>query len=437
MNAAALVLLLALPDVSSGAPPEPLPPHLRLSLQQAFERAVAANAAVGRARAEVDAAAAQRRGAFSLLLPRVQATSSLIRNDREVSFGSGEDARVVLPAKDWNVRLTLSQPVFAGLREKRAYDQSKQGLEASRDGLRGTEERVLLEVAADFLSLAQAEALIEVERQSVELAAARRRQARDFLEAGESTRVDLLRAETALKAAERRLAAAQQQREHAAGQLRVELDLQGEIEVEAPAGFGTTAASEAELKQRAELRRPELAQARSALRIAELEVSKQAGGYFPVVTADAGYVWQKTAFPTTRFGFAALRFTLPLFQSGETGARVALARERERQARSNFEEAVRRVHEDVRQALVEERTTALTLALAEEQLAAAEAEYGQVSELYRSQEATSLDVQSAETELADARRAVASGRLDLVLASLKVRFAAGELKASVLKEVLP
>ena len=40
------------------------------------------------------------------------------------------------------------------------------------------------------------------------------------------------------------------------------------------------------------------------------------------------------------------------------------------------------------------------------QLRSAEAEYQQVADLYRSQEVTSLDIQSSETNLNDARRAV-------------------------------
>ena len=139
-------------------------------------------------------------------------------------------------------------------------------------------------------------------------------------------------------------------------------------------------------------------QARSALRIAELEVSKQKGAYLPTVTADAGYVWQKTAFPTDRYGYAALRFVVPIWQSGEISSRVAFARERERQARLLLEEQLRTVQEDVRRALLDLQTATTSLALSEDQLRAAEAEYQQVADLYRSQEATSLDIQSLGVE---------------------------------------
>src|SRR6185436_9846938 len=87
--------------------------------------------------------------------------------------------------------------------------------------------------------------------------------------------------------------------------------------------------------------------------------------------------------------------------------------------------------EDVRKALVDLRAAETSLGLAREQLAAAEAEYQQSFELYRAQEATSLDVATSEASLADARRAVAEETLNRDLAGLRVWYAAGALKEAV------
>ena len=58
-------------------------------------------------------------------------------------------------------------------------------------------------------------------------------------------------------------------------------------------------------------------------------------------------------------------------------------------------------------------------------------------ELYRGQEATSLDVQSSESSLSEARRAVVVSRLARLLSELAVYFAAGDLESAVLKEAQP
>jgi outer membrane protein TolC len=92
------------------------------------------------------------------------------------------------------------------------------------------------------------------------------------------------------------------------------------------------------------------------------------------------------------------------------------------------------VREDIRRSIVAHRTAETDLALAQEQRAAAEAEYEQIFELYQAQEATSLDVQSAESSLALARRAVVTASLDRELAALRVWYSAGALRDVVLEE---
>ena len=413
------------------------PARTLLSFEAALRRALDANASVGRARAEVGVADAQRRNSLSYLLPRFGATGGLIRNSEEVSFGGADFQRVILPLNDWNLRLTVLQPVFAGLREQRAYQQAKEGVRAAEQGVRATEDRILLRTASDYIQVVGGDALVKVEEQTVALAQDRLREARDWFAAGETTRVDVLRAESSVKAAARRLALAHRDRGVALGQLRIDLDQDGDFEVSEPSLSLPSRPDEALLLQQAEETRADVRLARSGLRISELEVSKQKGAYLPTVTADAGYVWQKTSFPTDRYGYAALRFVVPIWQSGEISSRVTLARERERQARLSLDEAVRTVQEDVRRALLDLETAATSLALSEDQLRSAEAEYQQVADLYRSQEATSLDIQSSEANLSEARRAVVVSRLARLFSELAVYFAAGDLKSAVLKEVHP
>src|SRR5205085_10850176 len=122
------------------------------------------------------------------------------------------------------------QPIYAGNRERRAYEQAKVGVENARQAERGTEDQVLLRVASNFMAVADSDARIDIERRNIEQAERRRTQANAFYEAGESTNVDVLRAVTAIKASQRALAVAQQNREAAVSQLRVDLDMDGPIE---------------------------------------------------------------------------------------------------------------------------------------------------------------------------------------------------------------
>ncbi len=403
----------------------------RLTLEEALQRALTVNNTVERSRADVGAAEANRRLLLSAVLPRVTASGALQRNSETVAFSLGGTSTTILAANDWNYRVVLSQPIYAGRRELRAYSQAKLGVTMAREAELGTEDAVLLRIASNYLALLNAEARIDIEHRNIALAEQQRKQAQAFYEAGETTRVDVLRAETALKAAQRALAVARQGREEAASRLRADLDLNTNIEAAPPARPLPPLPDENTLVARAETERPDVALAANNLRIAELEIQKQRGFWLPTVTFDGGYISQKSAFPAPRYAYGAFHFNVPIWQSGEVEARVAGAKERELQAKLDLDTAKTNAREDVRTATADLRSVETTMQLGKEQLAAAEAEYAQVAELYRAQEGTSLDVATAEATLADARRAVAEDTLNRDLAELRVWYAAGGLKPAL------
>ncbi|HEX2120149.1 MAG TPA: TolC family protein [Thermoanaerobaculia bacterium] len=401
----------------------------KLTFDGALRRALEVNNTVETAREDVAVAQENRNLLVSAVMPRISVTGDLTRNSLEQTFGGeGEDSVTILPRNDWAYRITLSQPVFAGRRELRAYSQSKILIENARESTVAAEDTVLLRVASNYLAVLNADRRVEVERRNIELAERRLAQAKAFYEAGEVTKVDVFRAETAMKAAQRLLAVAAQTREHAAAQLRIDLDLDGAVEVEQPQRALPPLPSEEALIARATEARSDVDIAENNVRIAELEVSKQRGFWLPTVTFDGGWVHQKTPFPADRYSFGALRFNVPVFQAGEVFARVAAAKHRQKQAELALDESTLAAREDVRRALADLRAAETGLGLANEQLTAAQAEYEQAFELYRAQEATSLDVAASEASLADARRAVAEETLNRELAELRVWYAAGGIQ---------
>lgn len=433
MLAIALTFLMKLTPAQ-----EPSEPTVRrLTLREAMGLAFDRNLALARARAEVPAAEGNRRLYRSAVLPRLSLNGSLVRNSSEVSFGPQDDVRTILPLVSWDIRVNVSQPIFAGFRDLKAYRQSKIGIDFAREGVRFASDEVLLETSRQFLLGLQAEALIDVERRNLELAQRRREQATALFEAGETTQVDVLRAEADIKAAERRVVEAERSREVALSELRIALALDEDVALAEPAGEARAVPlvpGEAELVSQAFRARPEVRQAEYSAESARLEVEKQRGAYYPVVTADAGYVRQATTFPRESYGFGAIRMTVPIYQGGEIAARVAIAEEREKQANLVLEESRRVVREDVRIALSDLEAAHTNLALAKEQLRAAEAEYSQISELYQNQELTSLDLQTSEAALTAARRGVATGELLVYAAEVQVWFAAGRLTEVALNQ---
>src|SRR5262249_25119470 len=149
--------------------------------------------------------------------------------------------------------------------------------------------------------------------------------------------------------------------------------------------------AEPELVAAAQTDRPEVRQAQTNLEIARLEVGKQKGAVLPVITADGAWIKQRSAFPSDQYGQLSLRFSIPIFDSGEIRSKVMVAEERRRQAELALQQARQAVGEEVHQALVSLDTAEANLRLSQEQLGAAEAEYDQAAELYRAQELTALE----------------------------------------------
>jgi outer membrane protein len=431
-----LLALVALPALGQTPPAPPGTPENTLTLAEAVQRALGSNLALQSSRSEVTAADLQRRTLFASVLPKIGLQGSTTQNSEEVSFGSGSDSRVILPSNDWTYRLAFTQPIYAGFRERRALQQARLGIETARQGVLDVEDQILTGTVAEYLGVLEGESLLAVEQKNLDLARNRQKLAQDLFEAGEITRVEVLRAESDIKAAERRIAAARQLRDAAESRLRLVLSLDGTgpLQVSEPGQLFPELPPEQALITEAERIRPEVAQAETNLEIARLEVLKQRGAILPVVSAEGGWVNQRSSFPTDQYGFFRLNVNVPLYQGGEVKARTAVAQERQRQAELQVQATRQVVREEVRLALLDLETTGANLRLAREQLAASEAEYEQASELYRAQEITALEAEAAETSLAEARRAVATGELDRDVAELRVWSAAGLLKKTLVPE---
>lgn len=432
-----LVLLglgLALPALGAEAEAAATPSG-PLTLEQAIDRALLANPSLKGARARVDAAKARRLISLAAVFPKIGFSGDLTRNNKEVSFGSGSDARVILPKDDWSAQLTLRQPIFAGLREKRAYDQSKLAAAQQEAGLSDVQAVVVLRVASTFLSMVEADALVLVEERNLELAKKRQKQSTDFFEVGEVTRVDVLRATAAVMAAERRLVAARAGREQAAGQLRSDLALEGAIEIVPPGVFLPALPDLPTLVERALADSPLLAQARLAVRVAELEIKKQKGARLPLVFLDGGMIFQESSFPADEYSFFTLNFSVPIFQGGELRARIREAEANLRVAESQLDELVRALREDVADTARDVTTARTFLELSRQELAVLEQQYQETFALYQAQEAIALDLENAELSLADARRRVASAEVAVQNLELRAFYLSGALTGTLVPEL--
>jgi outer membrane protein TolC len=159
---AGIALVLSLFSSSIPAARAQEPAARPLTLQEALRRALEANPATARARSEVGVAEAQLRQLRSAILPRVELNGTATRNSDEVTFDANGFEATILPENDWRYDVTLRQPIYAGGRELKALRQGRLNTSSAQQGVRQSEELVLLGTAADYLAVVQGDELLAV-----------------------------------------------------------------------------------------------------------------------------------------------------------------------------------------------------------------------------------------------------------------------------------
>ena len=184
---------------------------------------------------------------------------------------------------------------------------------------------------------------------------------------------------------------------------------------------------------RAESRHPLIQRARIALESARLEVDKARAGNLPTVDAVAGVNAGRgtTGIATGSNTSASLgvQMNLPLFSGYSVQNRIAETVVLEEKARSDLDAALRAVSLAVRTAFNALQSglgqvRALEAAESSSQLALEATQLG-----YRVGVRVNLDVLNAQTQLFTTRRDLARARYDVLVNTLRLRQAAGELRA--------
>ena len=183
---------------------------------------------------------------------------------------------------------------------------------------------------------------------------------------------------------------------------------------------------------RAESQHPLIWRARIALDVARLEVEKARAGKLPVVDAVAGLnAGRGTTGVATGSNTSAslgVQLSLPLYTGGAVENRIAETLVLEDKARSDLDTALRSVSQATRTAFNALQSglgqvRALEAAESSSQLALEATQLG-----YRVGVRVNLDVLNAQTQLFTTRRDLARARYDVLVNTLRLRQAAGELK---------
>jgi outer membrane protein TolC len=287
------------------------------------------------------------------------------------------------------------------------------------------------DLAAAFYSALQAEANVATWVDTAALGHRRLDEVRARNEVGLARRTEVLLVESQLAADESSLVRARNDaavaRDVLARLAGTPVDRPLKDTLELPADVGAVADESGALANRSDLLALErdVEAARRIVRVAR-------GEYFPVIDLEADwYLWRKnySTFQQETDWTAQVNFTFPLFQGGRIRASVATAESRLRQAELRREELEREIRQEVRAAALLVSTDAGLLRTAEARVASADENLRLVSEEYRNDLATNLEVYSAQNQLLAGRLELDRQRNQLKLDWLALRTAQGLLPA--------
>jgi outer membrane protein len=326
--------------------------------------------------------------------------------------GSNRDSRNA--GVQFNMPIDITGIVGRGIKGAAAT------VKASQSNLEATQNSVVLDTRTAYYDVLRASALVGVAQAEVNSAQQGVKTEQQQFEAGVVAQVDVLRLQAQLAQAQSDLISAQNNLDLAKENLNNTIGRPIETPFE-PQDIATlpTVGTDADTLARAAIsRRPEVQAIRYQREALAWITRAQEGGLMPSLNLSAGYNRNLNAASgvDANASSATISLSWPIFDSGLTRARVASAREDERQAEISEAQLELGVSLEVRQAVTNLGNSKATLDVAQSQVTAAAETYRLAQVRLQAGEGTSLEVSTALTALVQAQQGLANARYNYLTA---------------------
>lgn len=345
---------------------------------------------------------------------------------------TGRDNPVTLDTFD--NELVLDQPLYRGGRTVNANRQAEALVAAGRNLLSATEQEVLLNSVIAYMEVLRSEAVVELNRNNVEVLQEQLEASRARFEVGEVTRTDVAQSQAALAFAESNLRAAVGQFENArttfervvgypAGQLAPPPPLP-----ELPETL--QAAMEISLAENPQLQAAEFTEVAS-----RYNVKVAQGQHLPTLNLQGALSYsEESAIPEDETKVASVlgRLQFPLYQSGRVASEVRQARQENSRDRLEIAATRRQVLEQVAVAWENLRTARAVTESARSQVRANIIALEGVRQENLVGARTVLDVLEAEQTLLNSRVTLVTAERDAYVAGFQLLAAIGRMSVQFL-----
>jgi len=412
---------------------------LALTLKDAIARGLTQNLAAILEEQRLKNAESVRLEALSALLPHVN--GSVQQSEQKLStaafgFEFPGVPRVIGPFGVFDARLTLSTPLFdaraiGGVRAGRAL------VKAGQADLRDVRETIVLAVGTLYLQAQADAARVESVRAELATAEALVGLASDQKTAGIVAGIDVVRQQVQLQSTKARLIAAENTFEKRKLSLARAIGLPGGQAFTLASATAFHAAPPLTLDQaiaEAAASREDVKAAQARVDAARYTRQAEAAARWPSLHLDAnlGSIGRDTSTLDRTYGVAAL-VRVPVFEGGETQARVQRAQTELRIREAELADLTGSIRYDVSAALLDVRAADAGVEVADSQKTLSQQELEQARDRFRAGVASTLELVQAQEAVASATEqyieslyahAVAKGTLSRALGQVETRFVA-------------
>jgi outer membrane protein len=411
--------------------PKPAPERI-VTIEEAQERAVAANPNFRNLDETIYQADMAIYQAWSMLLPNLTADGSITRNQRKVAvdFPMPEGPPLSIVIQDlWSktfgfgVNLTLFNPQSIPI-IKLAYDAYE------RERLKAQIQRneLLFAVTSAYYQAYSMEEMISVAEENLATAEEFLRHAEALMTAGQATEIDITRAKIEMVSAKKALADAKDGKKKAMIALKYLINLDEPFTVEGPGQVRPEERDLGALKSDALDKRVELKEAAVTKIMARRSEVETLTKFLPLFDVTYSWSWASAE------GFTGSQVNWMLVFGAKWnlflgGSRIAEYKIRQSQSRMvdhNLDQIELDIKQQVEQSYLEAEQRKRNVEIADEQVALAEKNHYMISRQFEAGLITSLDVIDAANKLANQRILRVFERLQYDLAILTLKKNLGE-----------
>nr|WP_321457112.1 TolC family outer membrane protein [uncultured Cohaesibacter sp.] len=408
------------------------------NLSHALALAYSNNPTLNAARAGLRATDESVPQALSGYRPTISASGSAARSVTESDYLTGVARKNQVNTT--SLGLQVQQILYRGNRTKNGVKQAEVAINAAREGLKSTEQSVLLEVATAYMDILQNQAILELRKQNVAFLEEQARSAKDRFAVGETINTDVNQAEASLAAAIAQVHAAEASL--SASRATYE-QLVGAKAGTLVAGYSVDNLFPKTLDKAISqglTRHPSILSAQYSVDSAELEVKIAEGALLPTVslTGAASRSWtnnvsRNNVSGSTNSASLTGSISIPLYSGGANYSTIRKAKETLGQTRIQLDLARAQIRATIVSAWASLQASIPSITAAQAQVKAARLATQGVIEEQKVGQRTLLDVLDQQETLISARISLVQAQHDRIVASFSLASATGNLSASNLK----